>query len=705
MSCRARWRARGETSKGRQAWSYPLGQIRGCCPFRAQEQALSRPKIRRTMLVEHLPRVGYLHAVTTRGHLYGDRDERAFRLLCETSGTGFWHIDVEGYTIYVNPAMCAMLQISSPADLLGQTYHRFFTEDSLRRVHAERDKRFNGLGSTYEVELVGLHGGHRNVVISGVPVTNEQGELIGRFGSLTDITEGKRAEGALRANENRLRSLFATSVDAIGVSSNGIHVMVNPAYVRMFGVQDARELEGTSILPLIAPCEREVVAGHVRQRTAGHNEITHYVTRGLRRDGREFPMEVHVSSYEENGAPHTVAILRDITDRLALEDELRQSQKMDALGRLAGGVAHDFNNLLTVILSCAELVLRDLPTDSRTADNVRNIKQTGERAATLTRQLLAISRRQVIEPKVIDVNTVVDEMAAMLRRLIGAHIPLTLDRAENLSPVRVDVGQFQQVIMNLCVNARDAMADGGQLVIRTRNVDIELRAAVPRAEQTAGRYVVVSVSDTGHGMSAEAQVRLFEPFFTTKNPGQGTGLGLSTAYGIVKQSGGYISVDTAVGQGTTFHVYLPVADILVGASPARATIEPVYRAGTVLLAEDEPMLRDLITRYLGRLGYEVLVASHGREALALFTEHRARIDVVVTDMLMPEVSGVELVREIDALAPGIRVLFMSGYAFDGASILTARPGSAFIAKPFTLPDLTERVATLLAERPGPARDG
>ncbi len=599
--------------------------------------------------------------------------------------------------MYANPTMCLMLEVGSAADLQGQTHHRFFTPESLARMRAEHDKRSGGVASTYEVELVGLHGSRRNVVISGVPVTDDAGALTGLFGSFTDITERKRAETALSSSENRLRSLFAASVDAIGVSRSGTHVMVNPAYVQMFGATSARELEGTPILDLIAPGHRAEIANYVRLRTRGETTVTHYITRGLRRDGREFPLEVHVSSYEEQNAVHTVAILRDITDRLNLEEQLRQSQKMDALGRLAGGVAHDFNNLLTVVMSCADVALMSLPEGSKPADNIRLIRQTGERAATLTRQLLALSRRQVIDPKVIDLNVVVAEMAALLDRLLGTHIILTVDAGPSLSRVRVDAGQFQQVVMNLCVNARDAMPEGGQLTISTRNVYVDEHAARSLLDVRAGHYVVLSITDTGQGLSAEAQERLFEPFFTTKAPGQGTGLGLSMVYGIVKQSGGHVSAVSAVGEGTTFQVYVPAADVPDEAAAVTTEVAPVTSAGTVLLVEDEPALRQVLHRFLSRNGYRVLAAADGHAALALFMGESGAVDLVVTDMVMNGMSGAELVRELDAIAPGLRVLFMSGYALDDASILTTRPGSAFIGKPFTVTELSERVAGLLRE--------
>ena len=647
--------------------------------------------------------VGYVTNMGGPGDRDDRQDDRAFRVLFETCGIGFWHIDTAGNTVYLNPAMCLMLELDAPSSIGGETYHRFFTEVSIQRMRDEHGKRSSGVASTYEVELLGWRGGRRNVVVSGVPVTDATGELTGLFGSFTDITDRKRAEVALCESENRLRSLFAASVDAIGVSRDGLHVMVNPAYVRMFGYAHEQELHGAPILDLIAPAERALVSEHVRQRSRGKSDVQHYLTRGVRRDGHEFPLEVHVSSYDQDGQVHTVVILRDITGRLQLEEQLRQSQKMDALGRLAGGVAHDFNNLLTVIMSCTDLVLTALPKDDAAAENVRLIRSTGERAATLTRQLLALSRRQVIDPKVIDLNVVVGEMGAMLRRLIGSHIVLTVDGDPTLSRVRVDAGQIQQVLMNLCVNARDAMADGGRLTVSTRNVYLDERYARSLLDVAAGHFVLLSVTDTGQGMSPETQERLFEPFFTTKAPGQGTGLGLSTVYGIVKQSGGHISATSSVGEGSTFRVYLPAVDAPVAGAAVETQHLADGRTGTVLLVEDEPALRQLVHRFLSRAGYRVLAAANGVEALALFSGEAGAVDVVVTDMLMPGMSGVELARELDERAPGISVLFMSGYAREDAAIPASRPGSAFLAKPFTLPELTAQLRALIGSRNDCAR--
>ncbi|HEX6241877.1 MAG TPA: PAS domain S-box protein, partial [Polyangiales bacterium] len=329
-----------------------------------------------------------------------DLDARAeglsFRTLCESSAFGFWQIDTEGRTVYLNAAMCALLELDSPEQLGSETYHRFFSPESLERMRSEHAKRASGGASTYEVELIGMRGGRRNLMISGAPLHDGQGALLGLIGTFMDITERKSAELMLEGSERRLRSLFETSVDAIGVSQAGVHIMANPAYLRMFGYDDEAALVGRPIFELLAPSEHTRIADLVQRRSGGNDSPNHYLTRGLRKNGEEFPLEVHVSSYDERGVLMTVAVLRDVSERLRLEERLRQSQKMDALGRLAGGVAHDFNNLLMVMMGCADLLLAD-PTGSESVrTHARLIQDTGERASSLTRQLLALSRSQVM---------------------------------------------------------------------------------------------------------------------------------------------------------------------------------------------------------------------------------------------------------------------------------------------------------------------
>ncbi|HVY62341.1 MAG TPA: ATP-binding protein, partial [Planctomycetota bacterium] len=421
--------------------------------------------------------------------------------------------------------------------------------------------------------------------------------------------------------------------------------------------------------------------------------------RGRRKDGASYEQEVTVAPLAGGagaaGARERswVGVIRDVTQEVQLEELFRQAQKMEAVGRLAGGVAHDFNNLLTAIQGYASLAAQVAGDRPDIAEALEEIRQAADRAAALTTQLLAFSRKQVIQPKVIDLNTVISSMAKMLNRLLGEDVDLALGLGRALDPVRADPGQVQQVVMNLAVNARDAMPEGGKLAIATANVSLDAAAATPLGLR-AGPHVELAVTDTGTGMDEATRRHLFEPFFTTKEAGRGTGLGLSTVYGIVKQSQGGIAVETAPGRGTTFRVYLPRVDEALTARPGSDS-DPTRLRGseTVLVVEDEEVVRRLARRSLEQAGYRVLEAGRGQDALDLAARHAGAIDILVTDMIMPGMSGRQLAERLAAARPGLRILFMSGHTEQ--SPLDGAPGSAFLQKPFTPSDLASRVREVL----------
>lgn len=380
-----------------------------------------------------------------------------------------------------------------------------------------------------------------------------------------------------------------------------------------------------------------------------------------------------------------------------------ESQKMEALGRLAGGIAHDFNNVLTAIMGYSDLVLQELPADSPAAKDVEEIKKAGKRASQLTRQLLAFSRRQVMEAKVLDLNVIVRGLSKMVRPLMGEHITLRLDLAESLGSVKADPGQVEQVILNLLVNARDAMPSGGTITLRTENLNVDETYARKALDLQAGAYVCISVQDTGCGMDTSILSHLFEPFFTTKGEGKGTGLGLSTVHGIVKQSGGAIVVDSKSGKGTTFRIFLPrCGQPAEYDRPSTNNIAPLEGTATILLVEDEEALRMLARRVLVLYGYTVLEAPNGARALDLARQHEGKIDLVVSDLVMPQMNGHELYLQIRSIHPESRFLFISGYSDRASAGLNALPnGSAFLQKPFTPKALLRKACEVLAE-PGPA---
>ena len=470
----------------------------------------------------------------------------------------------------------------------------------------------------------------------------------------------------------------------------------NDAMARMYGYREARDLIGTRLADLhnvTDPTNREQIRAFIR---AGYR-VSDSETREHDRDGRPRVFLNNVVGFVEDG--HLVRVWgtqRDVTEQRQLEEQFRQSQKMEAVGQLAGGIAHDFNNLLTAILGNTQLLLRDLPPGDAKRGDVEEIRKASERAASLTRQLLAYSRRQMLQPEVLNLNGVVAEMDKMLRRLIGEHIALVTVLAPDLGHVRADPNQLEQVIVNLAVNARDAMAQGGTLTIETANVDLDETYAQTHLGSVPGPHTMLAVTDTGVGMDAGVRAHLFEPFFTTKEVGRGTGLGLATVYGIVKQSDGYISVYSEVGRGSSFKIYLPriatPSDAPVGPQRGR----PARGNETVLVVEDEPAVLTLSRRALETQGYVVLAASDATAALRIVERHGGTIHLLVTDVVMPGLSGRELADKLAAQRPGIRVLYMSGYPGDAVVEHGSLPaGSAFLQKPFSPDSLARKVRDVL----------
>jgi PAS domain S-box-containing protein len=514
---------------------------------------------------------------------------------------------------------------------------------------------------------------------------------------LAAAIEHKRYEEALRRSEARSRSLILSA--AFGIcrcTLRGRFLDVNPALVNMLGhssVEDLLKLDARHEV-FVNPRELDRLAEDYR-RTGSLNGVE---VQWKRKDGRIIIVRLSGCAAISTDEPEEVLelIAEDITDRRQLEEQLRQAQKMDAVGRLAGGVAHDFNNLLMVINGYTEVLLEQLEKDSDMHSKVQSIQQAADRAATLTRQLLAFSRKQLLELKVVDVNTVVGDMERLLRPLIGENIELVTRLSTQTGRTRADAGQLEQVIMNLVVNAKDSMPEGGKLTLQTADVAVGQNYSHHRFIQP-GRYAVISVADTGHGMDKETQSRIFEPFFTTKEKGKGTGLGLSTVYGIVKQSGGYVFAQSEVGAGTIFYVYLPrVEDSAEELSPAKAQQNEAGGCETVLLVEDEESVRELVRLTLASRGYKVIEAENGECGLRLAEDCKERIDILITDVVMPGIGGRELAKRLLSLRPGISVLYLSGYTEDAVATQGALgPGTAFLQKPFTLQNLAKKVRDVL----------
>jgi two-component system, cell cycle sensor histidine kinase and response regulator CckA len=502
----------------------------------------------------------------------------------------------------------------------------------------------------------------------------------------------------LTEREELFRLISENAADMIAlVDASGRRLYSSPSYQKLLGYS-AEELVETSAYDQIHPDDRDaVVAAITEARKSGAGRRLEYRVR--HKDARWLVVESTASVARNHERDERLVIVnRDITDRKQLEEQLYLSQKLEAIGRLSGGVAHDFNNLLGVIIGYSEALQRQIGEDHPHREAVDEIQNAGKRAALLTQQLLAFSRKQVLEPKVLDLNTLVSEVEKMLRRLIGEDIELNIVLPDGLGMVKADRGQIDQVILNLAVNARDAMPNGGKLTLETSNAVLDesdvnrFRYVVP------GKYVLLKVTDTGCGMDAELQSHIFEPFFTTKESGKGTGLGLATVYGVIKQSGGYIWVDSELGKGTTFKIYLPrVEEPKEIATPPETPAQDSSRSPrTILLVEDEHSLRKLTRETLVEIGHSVLEASDAFHALDIAERNNFAIDLLLTDVVMPGMSGRVLADKLTAAHPDIRVLYMSGYT-DGAVAThgVLESGTSILRKPFTRDELTARVDEVL----------
>ena len=518
---------------------------------------------------------------------------------------------------------------------------------------------------------------------------------------LAAAIEHKRYEEALRHSEARYRSLILSAVFGIyRCTLGGRFLDVNPALISMLGYGSVEEV-------LALDARREVYVNPQEidrltdeyQRTGSLNGVE---VQWKHKDGHTITVRLNgraASISGEEAEEVLELIAEDITERRQLEEQFRQAQKMEAVGRLAGGVAHDFNNLLMVINGYTEVLLEQLEPASEMHQKVQSIQQAADRAATLTRQLLAFSRKQVLELKVVDVNAVIGDMERLLRPLIGENIELLTRLSTEAGRTRADAGQLEQVIMNLVVNAKDSMPEGGKITIQSSNVTVRPNLGEHRFIQP-GRYSVISVADTGQGMDKETQSRIFEPFFTTKEKGKGTGLGLSTVYGIVKQSNGYVFAESQIGAGTTFYVYLPRVEETVE-ELGQVTTQESEKGGceTVLLVEDEESVRELVRVTLISRGYKVLEAENGESGLRIAEATKGPIDILVTDVVMPGMGGRELAKRLVALRPGTSVLYLSGYTEDAIVTQGAlSPGTAFLQKPFTLQNLAKKVREVLRSR-------
>jgi two-component system cell cycle sensor histidine kinase/response regulator CckA len=615
-------------------------------------------------------------------------------------------VDLEGNLIRVNSKMCEIFGYTRE-ELERMTVNDIAHPEDIDKSPEFIQKTLQGEidRGTFEKRYFHKKGHVVTCEVSSSLVRNAEGSPLYFISHIHDITERKKAEELLQKEREISLSILENAPYGVAlIDKGGAYIYTNPEFTNITGytLQDVPTGKDWFQKAFPDPKDRERMIEVWKEDRSKGNMINREFSINSK-DGKINEIDIR-STFLRDG--RAVIVLHDITEKRraeeemkSLQEQLRQSQKMEAIGRLAGGIAHDFNNLLTIIKGYSQLSLIELSEDNPLKRNIEHIHTATDRAADLVRQLLAFSRRQILEMKVLDLNTTLANLHNMLRRLIGEDIELTTVLAEDLGRVKTDLGWIEQAIMNLVVNARDAMPSGGKLTIETRNADLDEAYVGGHVGVKPGRYVMLSVSDTGVGMTPEVRERLFEPFFSTKEKDKGTGLGLSTVYGIVKQSGGDIWVYSEPGKGSTFKIYLPRVDEPLEQPREKVLGYELLRGSeTILLVEDEEEVRKLAVRVLERQGYKVLAARDGDEALLICERHQDPIHLMLTDVVMPGMNGHELAERLEPLHPRMKVLYMSGYT-DNAIVLhgVLVEGVNYIQKPFTVDALTKKVREVLEQ--------
>jgi PAS domain S-box-containing protein len=664
--------------------------------LRAHARELETKVAERTAALEKTNRDLEKQAASRRAAQQAQQEvEQRYRALAEHSPTGIFHSDANGKTLYVNDAWCRITGLSKE-EAMGHGWkkaiHPWDRESKIAEWSELVDQGQGLRGGEYRI----LRPNGDVVWAEGYAVElRDENENVGGFvGSVHDITEYKLAEEIIRESEERYRTLFEQSLDCIYISSpTGRFIDINQAGVDLLGLESKHEaLQANIPMLYFNPDDRQTLLLELEEKGV----VSSRELQLKRADGSLITVIASITTVrDEKGRLQTMrGILRDVTATRQMERQLRQGQKMEAIGRLAGGVAHDFNNLLTAIIGYADLLSLSLPAETPMSQNAEEIKSIARRGASLTKQLLAFSRRQLVAPKTVVLNDIVDDMRSLLERLIGEDVVLVTNLDPELGMVLADPTQIEQIVVNLALNGRDAMSDGGTLSITTDICDCRTSNNPRYAGLPQARYIRLTVVDEGTGIDPEIQDRIFEPFFSTKNDAQGTGLGLATVYGAVRQAGGQIFLTSQPGQGSTFEVLLPEAPKEVE-TPEAPNRRASTKGGseTILIAEDEPTVRQFLASLLSSQGYSVLTACDGQEALDMARDHEGRIDLLLSDVVMPKMNGIELAKQLRDEIDHLKILLVTGYSENQVALRDV--GDAYLQKPFAPQVLTKCLRELL----------
>ncbi|MDD4309157.1 MAG: PAS domain S-box protein [Candidatus Cloacimonetes bacterium] len=623
------------------------------------------------------------------------QSEADFRLLIENMQEGVIYVDNDDIIQYINRSCCEIYGFTC-AEVIGKTGYEILIIEEDRKIITEKNNlRQQGISDIYEVRGRKVNGDPLWLRIKGAPIRNEAGEVIGSVGIMTDITKQKRIEedklNLLNIIDNSLNEIFIFDAETLLFDYVNSGALKNTGYTM-------DELKALTPLDVIPVLNHDEFVKMLQTLETGENEVLRFDSIHKRKDGSTYPVEVLMQFYKKGNVSRFFAVINDSSLSNSLREQLLASQKMDAIGRLAGGVAHDFNNLLTVILGYGEELINELPPDSPLISGAEEIIKAGKRASNLTRQLLTFSHKQMVQPRLINLNELVRNLHSMLQRIIGEDIEIALQFDHNLSPLKADAGQMEQIIVNLALNARDAMPSGGKLTIETANLIVGKELLHAGFDSKPGQYVLLSVTDTGCGMDKETKARIFEPFFTTKATGKGLGLGLSTVYGIVKQAEGTITVHSEIGKGTCFKLLFPISNSMEAFDQPRLIANDLMGKGEhILIVEDEVALLNFLSKLVRNIGYNVNAKSSSLEALALIKQG-FKPNLIITDVVMPTLNGKEMADQIRQLIPNQQILFMSGYTDD--TIVhhgVLEEGVSFIHKPFTAKDIATKISHLLAQ--------